>query len=274
MPALQLYDTLLRFTLFQGMGHDELEQLVAGTRLDFIKLPRAATLLHEGDPVGRLLLLTNGMLRAVTRSADRGYAVAEQIRPPFTIEPERIFGLHQASARTFEATTDANLIAIDKAEVAALCGRFMAFRLNMANMLATQTQRTADSLWLAGRRPGRPHSQVHCRTMPHGTRAKGNTHNDGTPGLRSERQQAQCVARAERLARSGNDKDNARKDNRRRPGEAYRSAIAQPSVTHWPTATWQNVPSGDAKRPVLHPKNSRTGARNGPNGNAIPPQHP
>ena len=151
MPALQLYDTLLRFTLFQGMGHDELEQLVAGTRLDFIKLPRAATLLHEGDPVGRLLLLTNGTLRAVTRSADRGYAVAEQIRPPFTIEPERIFGLHQASARTFEATTDANLIAIDKAEVAALCGRFMAFRLNMANMLATQTQRTADSLWLAGR---------------------------------------------------------------------------------------------------------------------------
>lgn len=148
MPALQLYDTLLRFTLFQGMGHDELEQLVAGTRLDFIKLPRAATLLHEGDPVGRLLLLTNGTLRAVTRSADRGYAVAEQIRPPFTIEPERIFGLHQASARTFEATTDANLIAIDKAEVAALCGRFMAFRLNMANMLATQTQRSADSLWL------------------------------------------------------------------------------------------------------------------------------
>lgn len=148
MPALQLYDTLLRFTLFQGMGHDELEQLVAGTRLDFIKLPRAATLLHEGDPVGRLLLLTNGTLRVVTRSADRGYAVAEQIMPPFTIEPERIFGLHQASARTFEATTDANLIAIDKAEVAALCGRFMAFRLNMANMLATQTQRSVDSLWL------------------------------------------------------------------------------------------------------------------------------
>lgn len=98
MPTLQLYDTLLRFPLFQGMGANELSQLVAGTRLDFVKLEAGSTLLRSGDRNSRLLMLTNGSLQAMTHAADKGYTVAEEIRPPFIVEPERLFGLHQMSA--------------------------------------------------------------------------------------------------------------------------------------------------------------------------------
>lgn len=148
MPTLQLYDTLLRFPLFQCMGANELSQLVAGTRLDFVKLEAGSTLLRSGDRNSRLLMLTNGSLQAMTHAADKGYTVAEEIRPPFIVEPERLFGLHQMSATDYHALTDINLIAIDKAEVARLCERFMAFRLNMLNLLATKSQQLADRLWL------------------------------------------------------------------------------------------------------------------------------
>lgn len=149
MPTLKLFDTLTALPLFKGMGHDELSRLAGRTKFDFIKLQAGRMAVCCGQPTGRLLMLAGGRLQAKTYSADGAYCITEEIDAPYTIEPERLFGLRQAPASTFTALTDANLIAISKVEVARLCDEFIAFRLNLLNLLATEAQRRAERLWLA-----------------------------------------------------------------------------------------------------------------------------
>lgn len=144
-----MYDKLLRFSLFQGIGQEGLERLIAHTKLDFVKYPPGKVLLRKGDRPGRLMLLLDGTLLVETGPADAGYAIIEEVKPPFIIEAERLFGLHQSSRRTITAATTASLIAIDKAEVARLCDEFMAFRLNLTNTLANIAQQYSDTLWLS-----------------------------------------------------------------------------------------------------------------------------
>ena len=147
MPTLKLFDTLTALPLFKGMGHDELSRLAGRTKFDFIKLQAGRMAVCCGQPTGRLLMLAGGRLQAKTYSADGAYCITEEIDAPYTIEPERLFGLHQASASTFTALTDASLIAISKVEVARLCTEFMAFRLNMLNLIATKAQQFSDAIW-------------------------------------------------------------------------------------------------------------------------------
>ncbi len=148
MPTLRLFHTLLGFPLFKGMGHEELERLAGRTKFDFLKLAAGTEAARRGDAGGRLLMLAGGRLQAATASADGAYTISEDIAAPYIMEPERLFGLHQERMTTFTALTDAHLIAIDKVEVARLCDEFMAFRLNLLNLLATEAQRAAAQPWL------------------------------------------------------------------------------------------------------------------------------
>lgn len=149
MPTLKLFDTLTALPLFKGMGHDELSRLAGRTKFDFIKLQAGRMAVCCGQPTGRLLMLAGGRLQAKTYSADGAYCITEEIDAPYTIEPERLFGLRQAPASTFTALADSSLIAISKVEVAHLCDEFIAFRLNLLNLLATEAQRRTERLWLA-----------------------------------------------------------------------------------------------------------------------------
>ena len=149
MPVLKLNDTLLEFPLFQGMGHEELSMLISRTKLEFIKLQKESETVRKDSHDNKLLLLINGKLRAITYSTDKAYSLTESIPSPYIIEPERLFGLHQKSTSIFTAETEANIIAIDKTEVARLCDTFVAFRLNIINLLATEVQRRVDELWQA-----------------------------------------------------------------------------------------------------------------------------
>ena len=49
MPAIHLYDKLLQFSLFQGMSHSELMEVVAHTRIGFHKYPAEKTLWTAGS---------------------------------------------------------------------------------------------------------------------------------------------------------------------------------------------------------------------------------
>ena len=47
---MTIYDQLLQFTLFQGMSHADLMDVVTHTRLGFLKMPAGKRLVREGDP--------------------------------------------------------------------------------------------------------------------------------------------------------------------------------------------------------------------------------
>ena len=147
MAGLQIFEKLLQFPLFQGMSRDDLELVAGHTRFGFTKYAQGKIVATEGDACTQLFFLINGTIRIETAADDNGYWVAEQMEAPYILQPEAIFGYHQRYTHTFIAQTDVNFITIDKEEILCLTEDFLVFRLNLMNLLATQTQKRSRQPW-------------------------------------------------------------------------------------------------------------------------------
>ena len=144
---MTIYDQLLQFPLFQGMSQTELMEVTGHTKFGFSKLSTGKWLAHEGDDCGHLALLTHGTLMAETISDDRKCRVLETLSAPYTLQPDHIFGMTQRYTSSFKALTPCNVITIDKQEVLLLLETQLVFRLNMLNLLATESQRLSQHPW-------------------------------------------------------------------------------------------------------------------------------
>ena len=144
---LHLYDKLLQFTLFQGMSHADLMEVVTHTKIGFHKLTKGKCIATAGDPCTRLTFLINGSIQAEHTADNRAYRVVEVLQAPYLPEPERLFGIQQRYTHTYTTLSDANLITIDKQEVLLLLETQLVFRLNMLNMMATETHRLLHHPW-------------------------------------------------------------------------------------------------------------------------------
>ena len=147
MAALQIFDKLLQFPLFQGMSRDDLELVAGHTRFGFSKVLQGKTVVKEGAICTHLCLLISGAIRVESHSDDYSYRVVEQMQAPYILQPEAIFGYHQRYTQTVVAQTDVSLITIDKDEVFTLSEDFLVFRLNLLNIFATQTQKLSHQPW-------------------------------------------------------------------------------------------------------------------------------
>ena len=147
MAALQLFDKLLQFPLFQGMSRDDLEIVAGHTRFGFMKLGAGKTVVKSGDNCNQLYFLINGTLKVRSYADDYGYSIEEQMTAPNIIQLESIFGYYQRYTHDYIAQTDCNFITIDKEEVVRLTEDFLVFRLNMMNHFATQTQKQMRQVW-------------------------------------------------------------------------------------------------------------------------------
>lgn len=147
MAALQIYDQLLKFALFQGLSRDNLAQVAGQTKFGFLKVAAGQVVVSEDDACTQLYFMLSGLLRADTRSDDRSYSVVELLQAPFILQPEAIFGYNQRYTHTFSAQADCGFITIGKDEVMRLSEEFLVFRLNLLNLYATQTQKLLRQPW-------------------------------------------------------------------------------------------------------------------------------
>ncbi|MBQ8655513.1 MAG: Crp/Fnr family transcriptional regulator [Prevotella sp.] len=146
-PELKIYDKLLQFPLFQGMSYAELMQVVAHTKMGFMKTEADRRIVREGTPCTHLYFLISGTMSAETEADDHSYSVEETITAPYLIQPERLFGMYQRYSSTFKTTSACHFITIDKQEVMLLLETQMTFRINMLTLLATNVQRLGHQPW-------------------------------------------------------------------------------------------------------------------------------
>ena len=93
--GLKIYDKLLQFTLFQGMSHADLMEVVGHTKFGFSKRPEGQRIAKEGDVCDQLIFLTTGTLSVETVSDDHTCRVSETVNAPYAIQTEQLFGLTQ-----------------------------------------------------------------------------------------------------------------------------------------------------------------------------------
>jgi len=146
----RLYDHLLQFSLFQGMSRAELLQMAGNTKFGFMKVAAGKPVVKEGDTCDTLYFLVSGRLSMVTRSDDGRYRVEEQLSSPWLLQPEALFGIHTRFSSSVRTSSESHFITLSKDEVFRLTDDFLIFRLNLLNLLSTQSQRRGHSQW---RRP-------------------------------------------------------------------------------------------------------------------------
>lgn len=147
MPTPQTFSKLLELPLFQGMSRNDLTQVVAHTRFEFIKYPSGKTIIREGDPCTHLTFLVNGSLNAETKADDHSYSIIEELYAPDILQAERIFGLNQRYTKTFVTGSECNMIRLSKAETMTLSDNYEIFRLNLLNIISTHAQKQARIPW-------------------------------------------------------------------------------------------------------------------------------
>lgn len=129
------------------MSSYDLNDVIAHTRFGFLKYARNKVVAAEGEPCQNLLFLLHGQLSVISRADDHNYTVIEQTTAPALLQPERIFGLTQRYTRTFTAATTCNLIRLSKAETLRLADQYEIFRLNLLNIISTQSQKLMRQPW-------------------------------------------------------------------------------------------------------------------------------
>lgn len=144
---MTICDQLLQFPLFQGMSRADLMEVVAHSKFGFHKVATGKRVVREGDDCTQLYFVTNGTLECETTSDDRSCRVVEHVAAPYTLQPERLFGLSQRYTSTFKATSPCNLITLDKQEVLLLLETQLVFRLNILNLLAADVHRLSHRSW-------------------------------------------------------------------------------------------------------------------------------
>lgn len=148
VDELNMYGKLLAQPLFQGMSRDDLGHIIMHTKFGFHKYHDGDTIVNDGDACNQLRFLTDGRLLTVTSADDHGYSFIEEFAAPEILQPERIFGLTQRHTRKYRAIGKCNLIALDKEETIRLTDMFVIFRMNLLNIIATQTQRMSRKPWM------------------------------------------------------------------------------------------------------------------------------
>lgn len=144
---MTLYDQLQQFPLFLGLSRDDLSKIVGHTKFDFQKEGPRTQLIREGSACNYLNILLSGHVSVETRSDDGSYTLVEQLSAPVMLEPEVLFGYHQRHSHSFRAVTSVSLLRIDHSEVVRLSEQFLIFRINLLNLLATQTQKLLHQPW-------------------------------------------------------------------------------------------------------------------------------
>ena len=71
------YEKFLTLPLFQGLGKNELMELVGQTRFDFLKVVKGTIIVKEHERSERLFFLQNGILQQEHFSDNHSYSFKE-----------------------------------------------------------------------------------------------------------------------------------------------------------------------------------------------------
>lgn len=138
---------LLALPLFQGLSRDDLWSIAESIPFAFLQHHTAQTIVSENQSCDSLIFLLDGTMQVTTHADDHGYTLSEAIKAPQVIEPERLFGLSQHFMRTYTALTSCNTLSIHKKHVIELTEQHIIFRLNLLNIITTQSQRLQQQPW-------------------------------------------------------------------------------------------------------------------------------
>ena len=108
------YEILLQPPLFQGLGRNELTEIVSKVKMDFRKSEHGKTIIEEDSPCTFLAFLIRGELTVEHTTSNHTLTFSEHMAAPSAIGTENLFGLSQHHTRTYKARSDVQMLFINR----------------------------------------------------------------------------------------------------------------------------------------------------------------
>ncbi len=142
-----MFDTLLQLPLFQGLCHEDFNNILEKIKFDFAQHKKGNIIIEQDAPCNHLIFLIKGIIAVETISKDGTYSFIEHIEAPAVIEPQVLFGMQLNYTATYYASTEADTVAVSKSFIINGLLKYEIFRLNYLNVISNYAQNAHNRLW-------------------------------------------------------------------------------------------------------------------------------
>lgn len=143
---LTMFERLLHLPLFQGLSIQELSDVMAHVRLDFVNYHRGDEIVTQGEPCRGLIYIINGIIASEYTDARKRFVLLEQLPQVGLLEPYNMFGMYQRYSRTYSFDTDGSTLYIDRRTMLQRLMMHDIVKINLLNIVSNRYQQTLRQL--------------------------------------------------------------------------------------------------------------------------------
>lgn len=142
-----MYDTLLQLPLFQGLGRNDITDILSKVKFHFKRYEAGECIFQQDSVCSEVGFLLGGTVVAETLSRDHSYLYCETISTACVVELYSLFGILPRYQATYRAVTEANVLTISKQYLFELLGTYVPCALNFSNILCSRSQYLYQRIW-------------------------------------------------------------------------------------------------------------------------------
>lgn len=141
-----IYNTLRSLPLFKGVAVEKLEEIVANTRLHFLKYSEGEPIVRQNERCTHIKFLISGSVRVSFSATRNRFKVSQTISAPDVIMLDYLFGRvtnYPCDAVALEPT---GIVQLEKADFIKLMMNDEVFLFNFLNTLSMNAQKSIDGV--------------------------------------------------------------------------------------------------------------------------------
>lgn len=168
---LTMFERLLQLPLFQGLTIQELSDVMAHIRLDFVKYHAGDEIVEQDEPCRSLIYIISGDVCSEYSDDAHHLLLKERLPKIGVIEPYNMFGMYQRYSRTYSFCTDGTTLTIDKQVVLQRLMTNNIVKINLLNIVCNRYQQV--SLLLRNHSEKTPKDKIVKFILAHSSTSKG-----------------------------------------------------------------------------------------------------
>lgn len=141
-----MYNILIDLPLFRGVSRESISQVVATTKLHFLKYLSGENIVLPAQPCTHIKFVISGNVRMSIANNDKRFTISQRLSAPDVIAPEFLFGRSTHYPCTVTAIDTVGILQIEKSDYMKILVSDSVFMLNFLNMLSMNAQKGIDGI--------------------------------------------------------------------------------------------------------------------------------
>ncbi len=142
-----MYDTLLQLPLFQGLGKNDITEILDKVKFHFKKYEPGDYIFRQGEVCKEVGFILSGTVMAVTDSRSKTYVFSETLPVPYMIELYSLFGIYPCYDASYKAMTAVSVLSIEKRYLLEQLNSYIPCGLNFSNIICTRAHYLYKCIW-------------------------------------------------------------------------------------------------------------------------------